>query len=620
MGAEFSRCDNVPSCIHGEEEEIKLTRGASALAHGGVSVLVCSPDVNGPGTSAARAILDLAHRCDAKSVHSLFGARATAPAVRRRIRQLGARCRAGDTLVLYFASMNAGTDDVRGVFLSDGSWLSDADVCRAVKSSAPSGIEILIVSDRGCENSTGAFCTSPSWIGMPAAALCGGQRQHEPSTGLGHDMAFTEALLRAVEKLSKESKPFSLQTLLPEVLQEGGVPDCSSPNVHVAITFPRRAPAKAGMLWPLLPKRALFSRECKASCSNQPSRPMAAQRGWSDANPHVDQPILPVRALNEPTIHLIACYLDYENTSYPLTCSVDGKNVSHLARQCNVQDIVTLRDNQATVENVKRTIQQVGSRCSQGDYFIFFYAGHGTNVPDIDGDEEDGQDEAYCFVNRRGQVSTETFLKDDDFARIVTSSVPKHTNVLIISDCCHSATIADFNRPEWYGYRAVSMSGCTDWQTSGDTGNGGIFTHSLLLAVERLGRQRRGYSVGLFREVLKLDRQIFCSSQDITIQAAPGMSYDSLVWPLVPRTHYQAPFRAAKRRELPDVVPGEVPAMVAAVPLPVLLSSPSAGLARETKGVKGDRHEPAVSAESPEAVMAKGSCGCMGLRKARRGK
>ena len=37
---------------------------------------------------------------------------------------------------------------------------------------------------------------------------------------------------------------------------------------------------------------------------------------------------------------------------------------------------------------VLRYIRQVARRCEEGDWFIWFWAGHGVNVPDFNGDEK----------------------------------------------------------------------------------------------------------------------------------------------------------------------------------------------------------------------------------------
>jgi hypothetical protein len=229
-----------------------------------------------------------------------------------------------------------------------------------------------------------------------------------------------------------------------------------------------------------------------------------------------------------------------------------------LAGKCNVARIKTLYDRQATTSNVTQAIQEVGRQCAVGDFFIFFYAGHGCQMPDQDGDERDGKDDAYCLVDADGGLSAASFLRDDDFARIVTTNVARGVNILIISDCCHSGTVADFSKCEWKGHRAVSMSGCQDKETSGDTGRGGIFTHSLLIGVEKLNKycgksfvqqptsdvqSRQPYSVGtLFRAALDSDDRMFKSPQHLSIQAVPGLGFDAMRWPLVPPKDYQAPW------------------------------------------------------------------------------
>ena len=68
---------------------------------------------------------------------------------------------------------------------------------------------------------------------------------------------------------------------------------------------------------------------------------------------------------------------------------------------------------------------------------MFQFAGHGTQVDDVDGDEkEDGLDEAFCPVD----FPTGRFLIDDD-VRAVFSKVRPGVNVTSFIDCCHSGSI-----------------------------------------------------------------------------------------------------------------------------------------------------------------------------------
>merc|ERR1712125_236256 len=93
---------------------------------------------------------------------------------------------------------------------------------------------------------------------------------------------------------------------------------------------------------------------------------------------------------------------------------------------------------------------------------------------------------ALCFVTPDGQINYDSCMSDDVFAELVTTYVPEGVRILILTDCCHSGTLADLNKDCWSGRQAISMTGCLGHQTSGDMGKGGIFTHSLLVALQKL--------------------------------------------------------------------------------------------------------------------------------------
>mmetsp|Transcript_49444 Transcript_49444/g.127600 ORF Transcript_49444/g.127600 Transcript_49444/m.127600 type:complete len:363 (-) Transcript_49444:216-1304(-) len=250
------------------------------------------------------------------------------------------------------------------------------------------------------------------------------------------------------------------------------------------------------------------------------------------------------REVPDPSqVHLLICALDYKGTSCPLTCTLDGNNMQALARACGVQDMEVMYDNQCTKENVAERIRQMAQRCSDDDYFIFYYSGHGTSMEDEDGDEEDGKDEALCFVGPQGQLSGDYFMSDDDFAELLTEEIPESTRIIIMTDCCHSGTIGDLDKECWEGREVVSMSGCTDSQTSGDIGKGGIFTHSLLLAIEKITKSGTDeFSVGLlYNATVHEDDKVFKSAQDIQLESPPGFMPNQMAWPLVPRGEYRSP-------------------------------------------------------------------------------
>lgn len=247
--------------------------------------------------------------------------------------------------------------------------------------------------------------------------------------------------------------------------------------------------------------------------------------------------------------HLLICALDYKKTGNPLTCSMDGRNMEELAKFCGINDVVAMYDEQCTKPAVLKALADLGARCGSEDYFIFYYSGHGTSVEDEDGDEEDGKDEAYCLVNSAGQVSRKTMLTDDEFAEAVIDATEEDVRIIVLSDCCHSGSIADLDKEAWGNRQVISISGCLDDQTSGDIGNGGIFTHSMLLAIDQLeDAGESDYSVGMmFNATLENDEKVFHSRQEINIQTSNAVAPDEMAWPLVPLpgVDYQAPLTKA---------------------------------------------------------------------------
>jgi len=249
----------------------------------------------------------------------------------------------------------------------------------------------------------------------------------------------------------------------------------------------------------------------------------------------------------EGQVHMLILALDYPGSGHELTCTDDGNNMKSLAEQCGIPEdnIVMLTNNECNYGNVDSHIREIAGRCEPGDYFVFNYSGHGANVPDEDGDEKDGQDEALCLVTEEGKLDWDKFMTDDQFAEAVAGSCQDGVKILIMCDCCHSGTIGDFSAPEWEGKQAISMSGCRDSQTSGDTGQGGIWTHSLLLAIQQM--QENGndeYSCAqIYNLQLDKDDATFHSKQDIQMHWTAELGgAEHMAWPFVPAGEFTAPW------------------------------------------------------------------------------
>jgi hypothetical protein len=66
---------------------------------------------------------------------------------------------------------------------------------------------------------------------------------------------------------------------------------------------------------------------------------------------------------------------------------------------------------------------------------VFQYAGHGTQLDDLDGDETDALDEAICPVD----FHEGAYIVDDDFAAVF-ARIPDGVSLTCFFDCCHSGT------------------------------------------------------------------------------------------------------------------------------------------------------------------------------------
>merc|ERR1712070_454036 len=188
----------------------------------------------------------------------------------------------------------------------------------------------------------------------------------------------------------------------------------------------------------------------------------------------------------------------------------------------------------ATKEAVLSEIKRVGELCDENDIFFFFYSGHGNPMPDQDGDEEDGRDEAMCLPYSDGRCDEGSWLRDDDFSAEIAEVTAGHK--LMILDCCHSGTMLDFGKPIWEGRSAMSIVGCKDKQESAAMGGGtrgGAFTKSVNAAVRSLGNTET-VSVGhIFNTICQYSPNFIPQghAQDITINCAPGITPDMMAWP-----------------------------------------------------------------------------------------
>lgn len=88
--------------------------------------------------------------------------------------------------------------------------------------------------------------------------------------------------------------------------------------------------------------------------------------------------------------------------------------------------------NDVTRNNVINSIKEASRKLDEGDLLFVYYSGHGGQLPDIDGDEEDGLDETWCLYD--GQLI-------DDELHLLWSEFKKDVRIIVISDSCKTGQI-----------------------------------------------------------------------------------------------------------------------------------------------------------------------------------
>jgi len=226
----------------------------------------------------------------------------------------------------------------------------------------------------------------------------------------------------------------------------------------------------------------------------------------------------------------------------PLSCTPDATRFARLAKLCGAE-VSEFYDNAEVPslgfpdrDMIFSWIQQKAQELGPDDTFVWFYAGHGNGCEDEDGDEEDGQDEELCFVTQDGYYNA---MKDDWISQLLQSFNPE-CHILVVTDCCHSATVCDLENDNMAGRPIVHLAAVKDEQCAQDLGDGGAFTSSLLETIETYVEE--GVDQFTLTDLFNRTHDDFSdrfAEQDFCIELTPGYDPDTFMWPLVPPAGYQ---------------------------------------------------------------------------------
>jgi hypothetical protein len=130
----------------------------------------------------------------------------------------------------------------------------------------------------------------------------------------------------------------------------------------------------------------------------------------------------------------------------PLSGCVNDANDMTALAQSEGFSTTTLINQDGNSQNIIDGISDAARRLRTGDMFLLTYAGHGSQVPDVVGDETDAMSETWVAYDRQ--------ILDDELYALWGEFQPG-VRILMVSDSCHSGTMA---RVAFPAYQAFAQS------------------------------------------------------------------------------------------------------------------------------------------------------------------
>ena len=111
-------------------------------------------------------------------------------------------------------------------------------------------------------------------------------------------------------------------------------------------------------------------------------------------------------------------------------------------------EVLTLVDEEATYSAIIKSLNKLTRTCKKGDLVYVHFSMHGQPVEDLNGDEEDGWDEALIPVDAQmrfeeGIYEGSNHLLDDtleEYFNKIRSKIGTNGQLYVVLDACHSGT------------------------------------------------------------------------------------------------------------------------------------------------------------------------------------
>ena len=105
------------------------------------------------------------------------------------------------------------------------------------------------------------------------------------------------------------------------------------------------------------------------------------------------------------------------------------------------ENVTLLANDQATRDNILGALDALVAATAQDDVVVFYYAGHGSQMTDREGDEASGLDNTIMPVESEGWSGMNHDITDDEIHLRLIALGAKTAYTTLIVDACHSATI-----------------------------------------------------------------------------------------------------------------------------------------------------------------------------------
>ena len=121
-----------------------------------------------------------------------------------------------------------------------------------------------------------------------------------------------------------------------------------------------------------------------------------------------------------------------------LACEFDANDMAAIAKVAGMKSTLLLTK-KAKRASVLAAVRAAAKTLKSGDLLFVTYSGHGGQIDDVSGEEEDKKDETWCLYDGE-LIDDEVFLE--------LSRIAPGVRVLVLSDSCHSGTVTRARVPE----------------------------------------------------------------------------------------------------------------------------------------------------------------------------